>query len=436
MNSSLHVTSGARLTYEQLLQNPQQDTPAEEFNAVLHPAAVNPGGITILPPPGSENTDLFIPQVCLMRAAPDAPQAYGLLAKNAINLGSKGRGSGWGEIRFAVVFPRVSANNNNTNNTNYGTFVFQAPTEHQAQYVAIKRLSKRVVHKYLSRGGNENPYKEIARMQELGDDIHVLSCLEALECDDYIYIVTPKACSEGTLKDVIAWQFAHQATVTTQTPQTTMDPDRVWRFFRQILNILLYLERHNICHHDVSPDNFLFLTPDRLVIFDLALSLRIPTTTIPSSGGQLHPQRTLFAPQGRFGTPPYMDPTVYMNELPFDGVTYDLWAAAILLYNMCTSHILYRLPHPVDVNFRVFVLARGLSSIPMNEMAVQARMEIMRAGPNLYREQHSIQALSMAHLNISPRAMEVLEGVLQVNPALRWTLAQVVESDYAQYGEH
>ena len=314
---------------------------------------------------------------------------------------------GWGEVRFALVLDKVDEG------------VFQVPTSDQARYVAIKKLNKRVVREYLDQGGQEDPYKEIQRMQAVGDNVHVLSCVEALECEDYIYIITPKACEEeGTLCEAIA--------------HGSIDEQRAWKLYRQILGILLYLERHGIYHRDVSPDNFLFLTPDNLVIFDLALSIRLPYTKTESpleSSEVATIQRTLLEPQGTTGTLAYLDPSVYTGTASVDGVACDLWAATLLLYNMLTGHILYRIPHPTDVKFRFFILARALSSNPMNPVAMQAMKEIMEQD-----EHHSIVQLAIVQRKISPRAMCVLENVLNINPSERWTLAQVVESDYVQVG--
>lgn len=400
----LVATPGSRLFYHQL--HPPQDAPHEEFRPEIHRAIVDSTvlqQLRVLPPTDGMEEDF--PPIFLMRE--NNPQfAYGLLSKVPIKLNH--HAPNWGEIYFAVVFRCISPG------------VFQAPSEDEVEFVAVKCLSKPVIQQYLQQGGRENPYKEIDRMQELGDNEHVLMCKEALECDKYLYIVTPKACEEGTLKDVITWMDADHA----------MDPDRVRSLFRQVLKILIYLEDKGICHHDVSPDNFLFLRPDKVVIFDLALSMRMPRN---SKG-----HRTLFTPQGNYGTHAWMDPSVFAQGIVagagiFDGVAYDLWAGVIILYNMLTNHILYGLPHPVDLKYRFFIMARALSNAPQNELAVQALTEIMHGDDE--RNQHEIVAMSMANLNISPQAMEVLENVLKVQPHERWTLAQVIESTYVQHGD-
>jgi serine/threonine protein kinase len=98
-------------------------------------------------------------------------------------------------------------------------------------------------------------------MQELGDDVHVLVCRDALQDEEYIYIVTPKVCGEGTLMDLIQRQSTD-----------SMDSNRAKIIFIKLLKILVDLEDHGISHRDFTPDNFIFLTPDNLVVFETWLS--------------------------------------------------------------------------------------------------------------------------------------------------------------------
>ena len=193
----------------------------------------------------------------------------------------------------------------------------------------------------------EDPIKDIARMQELGDNQHVIKCVEALEDEENIYIITPKA-KAGTLTEAIGFRlpgkslsfmlsWIHQRRSTNQL--------KVWKIFRQIVEVLKYLEAHGICHHDLSPDNFVFLTEDNLVVIDLALSIKMPV-------GQ-NGSRTLIKPKGAFGKVVWMDPLVFGGVLSkelgtFDGVSYDLWAAALMLYSMVTGQLLYQRPWPTE----------------------------------------------------------------------------------------
>ena len=454
-----------------------------------------------------------IPPVYLMRASPNVKQSYALLpGKKPIDLSH--HDPNWGCVWFGIVYKRVipvpappqeteyrsprtedgaggagaavnspfyRMNSNPQRNSSNPTFansindgairssfdshdnssstnnnpdappplLFQAPSDLLCvEYVAIKQLSLQAVHNYLRKGGQEDPYKEIARMQELGDNIHVLKCIEALRDNEYLYIITPRACAEGTLKDVI-WGPSY----------SSLTRDRIHDWMVQILEILSYLERHGICHRDLSPDNFLFLTPDHLVVFDLALSIRMPHVQVqqqelPGSAGNhdnvamVQTYRTTILPHGNFGTFAYMAPELFKNAV-YDGVGTDLWSCVLILYNLLTRQILYHLPIPSDISFRYFVMARGLSSMPVNERTVEILSDLFaqnvttsdqkddddavdrqRRRTAQERDQCALLQRATAHINLDSAAMQILEHVLLLDPSQRWSLAQVVESNF------
>jgi serine/threonine protein kinase len=402
------ATAAARLNHAALdARGVVQDPPAEVYEPEIHPAATNPTKVRVLTPPGLSQ----VPLIYLMRAGKDVTKAYALTSKKEISLDH--HGPEWGCIQFAIVYHRVKQKNGNKE------LVFQAPTEEEAEYVAIKRLKKSVVRSYLDSGGEEHPNKEIARMQELGDNVHVLQCLEALEDDEFLYIVMPKACEEGTLQDAIHWCHGDEV----------MEPGRARAIFRKILRILLYLLKHNICHRDISPDNFLFLTPDNLVVFDLAMSIRLPVVN-NADGDEEHSQRTLCTPVGNFGTYAWMAPEIFSNRI-FDGVTTDLWSASVILYNLLTNQVLYRRPHYVDISYKLYVLARGLSSNNHNERTVEVLSEVCQNGA-LHSEYNELVNRAIAHLNLSREAVQLLENLLEHDPFRRWSLAQAIESDFVR----
>jgi len=202
-------------------------------------------------------------------------------------------------------------------------------------------------------------------MQELGDNDHVLECIEFLEDETYLYIVTPRACNDGTLKDCIAWGDANEI----------MDPERSHAIFCKMLRILVYLEEHGIQHRDLSPDNFLFLPPspgqvagDNLVVYDLAMSVRIPVN--PKTQ-----HRALIKPQGAVGTYPFMAPEIYADGI-HDGVATDLWGVSVCLYCLLTNQLLYYHPCLQDISFCYFLHARGLSSEYQNARAMELMQQI------------------------------------------------------------
>ena len=386
------ATNGAQLTFQQVFAAGAERQPlAEVDEPIIHPG-LSSSEAMVEPfdgePPSMER--LFLVKV------DDPDQAYRLIGKPAKPLN---RGEGWGEINYAVSLPRRRREAETV-------LTFTAPDPSQAKLVAIKTLNKRVVRQYLARGGHENPFKEVSRMQTLGDGIHVLECLEALEDDTYLFIVMPY-CRDGSLMENLPWGSGYPV-------------EQARKLFKNILEILLYLERHAIFHHDLSPDNFLFFN-GRLVLFDFAMSIRFSR--------EENGTRYLLPPQGVFGTMPTMAPEVFFNQTPFDGVGADLWGAAVTLYSLLTGHILYRLPHPSDLLFRYYILAGGLRPGLNEEM-----VEILETAfqPENNDDQENLMTHAMANLNIPPDALEVLINLLSFNPASRWTLMQTAESAWVR----
>jgi serine/threonine protein kinase len=294
----------------------------------------------------------------------------------------------WGCVYFGVILPQVSPG------------VFQAPTAEQAQLVAIKRLKKSVVDDALAQGRKENPYKEIQRMQTLGDNLHVLGCLEALvdSKNDFLYIIMPY-CEQQSLAEWIPW---NQGVSEHQAKQV----------FSQILENVVYLHDRGICHRDLSPDNCMIYN-GRVVFIDLAMSFQIP---VPGSGSGSF----LTTPMGGFGKPAFLPPEVYMN-LAFDAKSCDLWSSLVVLFNLLTGEILYRVPMPCDLSFRYFIQAGGVSSTPQNERTVEILLDLADDD----EDRQELWNKAQKCLGLSPEVLELMQGVLQVTPHNRWTEHQV-----------
>ena len=279
-----------------------------------------------------------------------------------------------------MVFPRTHLEGHPD------VLAFRAPHPKEAQRVVIKKLNKAVVQDYLARGGHEDPYKEISRMQELGDGVHVLQCLEALQDDQHLYIVLPYS-HERSLLENMPWGVG-------------FPPHQALALFKNILEILLYLESHGIFHHDLAPDNFLFFN-GRLVLFDFAMSLRVPR----DASGQRYLMKV---PRGRYGTFPCQAPEMFFDQHPYDGLAGDLWGAAVILYTLLTGHPLYRMPHPTDLLFRYHILAEGLLPT-LNEEVVEILQDVV--SPEDGREDCQ-NLMTQAMANPREVDMELVEAYL------------------------
>jgi serine/threonine protein kinase len=412
IHSQIEMTSclshGAYLTYAQVVSGGESHV-VEEYTPVIHRAA-NPDEIASMILFVSHGTDpSSLSRIVLVRSE-GAANAYALThaPEQAIDLYNprSNRPREWGKVFFASAYPAVENHPN----------AFHVPTARQQ--VAIKRLNKVAVKSYLQQHPDgENPYKELARMEEFGDNVHVLRHIEALEDDIYLYIVMPKGLK--TLVQTINWHGRFSSQV-----REIIEPAHCHRIFCKIMKILCYLEHFRICHHDISPDNFLFLEEDNLVLFDFALSNRIPIN--PSTG-----HRTLISrPRIVRGTIAWMDPVVFHGNHSYDGVAMDLYAAAILLYNMLTNESLYVTPMVADTDYNHFIHLEGMWS--RNQQTIDNLHGVFNTGQNDQNLSlfHRLYKLSGLHLNISAQAMDLLKNMLNENPARRFTLAEVMESKY------
>lgn len=291
---------------------------------------------------------------------------------------------GWGYVAFGIVLPRLADG------------VFQMPNPDGVEYVAIKCLNRRVVDQSLAQGKRENPYKEIYRMQTIGDNVHVLGCLDALHDDSHLYIIMPY-CEQESLVEWIPWKQG-------------FPEEQARHLFQQVLENLMYLRQHGVCHRDLSPDNCM-IYKGRVVFTDLAMSFKIPSST------------SLITPLGGFGKPAYLPPEVFHN-LPFDAYGCDLWSAIVILFNLLTGEILYRQPSPSDLGFRYFVLARGISRTPVNERTVEVLMDLEGA------EQMALWKIASRCLQLSPHVLEILDQVLRVAMQERWTAEDIAASPF------
>ena len=248
----------------------------------------------------------------------------------------------------------------------------------------------------------ENPMQEIAALQMLGaEPVHVLGAQEVLVDGRNIHVVM-HCCDGGDFFERME-NVQNGIDHAGGTPGMTESEARFW--FRQIIEGTAFLHSKGICHHDLSSENVIIDGREAFVI-DLGMSLRVPyyyqdpqkdervTNKVPGQKLQGRTLRCLIRPQGAYGKVPYMSPEIYRNKHPFDGAAVDIWSAGVILFRMITGSSSYQFPHRSDSLF-VFMTRR------------------LR------------QLLDHWNVNLTEAGIQLLEGMLQEDPTLRWTLEEV-----------
>jgi serine/threonine protein kinase len=272
--------------------------------------------------------------------------------------------------------------------------VFQETSPYTVERVTIKCFSKAVLYSLQARGKLfDDPYKDILRMQSLGDNVHVLGCIEASEDDSFVYVITPYC--EHSLADLIPWQ----------EPGAESE-ENARTIFSQILESIRYLYTHGVCHGNISVHNVM-VYQGRVVLADLGASFRIPATKLTKP------------PTKRFGNATFQAPEIFQN-LPFDPHACDVWSSVVVMFHLLTGRSLYHIPYPDDTFFRYFCLAQGFSRRDGNRLAAQVMAELEGT-----IEEAPLRAFAVACEALSRDLLDMLAGVLQVDLKLRWTLDEI-----------
>ena len=235
------------------------------------------------------------------------------------------------------------------------------------EQVAIKSMSWE--HVQASRGRMQEDFlKEIAALQYFsqfyngnGEKAHVMTANTIMANNSKVFIVMP-FCADGD----IVQQVAHS---THRNPFGGIClSEAVAKFwFRQILTGLRQLQSARLCHRDLSPENFIILDQNTLVI-DFGMCLRIPY----SEDGSRH----LISKQTPCGKLKHMSPEISLQQ-PFDGHAVDLYSTGTVLLFMLTGT---RLEGPIQTD-RVFENGIDLSKWGLSDDAIDLLRKMFRFRP-------------------------------------------------------
>jgi Protein kinase domain len=253
----------------------------------------------------------------------------------------------------------------------------------------------------------ENPLQEISAMQLLGEDpVHVLGAIEVLFDGRNLNLVM-RFCDSGDLFHLLQ-ENQNRPAASLDTPGLPEAESRYW--FRQVMEGVAFLHSRGICHRDLSPENIMIDGTDGVII-DMGMCLRVPYIDPNQSGrsiavtdifGANGSTRCLFKPQGPCGKLPYMSPEIYANRKPFDGAAADVWTSGTILFCMITGNRSYQRPHMSDPQF--YWMSQGLR-----------------------------QLLSDWRVSMSEEGIDLLQGMLEIDPRKRLTIEEVRSHPWFDY---
>lgn len=313
-------------------------------------------------------------------------------------------GPDWGAVFYGYTLVRIQVQG-------YETPVFWFPSGASDTIdVAIKVLEKRIFQPLLDQNlTRENPYREIHRMQtpSLTDGGYVLPLVEALEDDDYLYIITPFA-DGGDLTNCMPLH-----------PQENMSVElQAHVVYKQMLDSLKHIHNNphvhgkfGIGHRDIKGGNF-FVKDGRVILADFAMSYPIPPGDLVEH-------------MGGFGTEPYLPPEI-AREVEFSARGCDLWGCTVILFSFVTGMPVYERHVYHDLFFAYNIMARGLSNDPNGEM-----IETLYQGSN-NRGQTALRVLRQQIEGLSPSLRELFSNVLHIVPDQRWNMQDVQNSAWMQ----
>jgi len=249
---------------------------------------------------------------------------------------------------------------------------------------AIKALDWRSVQENRRFGRkDEDPLTEIAAMQYYKDQLqgskasNVMTAAEVLLDDATLYIIMP-FCKDGELFDRL------------EATASGFHEDEARHWMKQLTRGIQSLHDVGICHRDLSLENVL-VHNGTCQIIDFGMCLRMPETEAARGF-----KRPLMTPQGSCGKLFYMSPEVYNNREAFDGEAIDVWSAGVMLFMMLIGSPAYGRPDPSDDCFAWITTGR----LP--------------------------QLLKSWGISLSVEAVDLMEGMLCVDPKKRLTLRQVM----------
>lgn len=193
---------------------------------------------------------------------------------------------------------------------------------------------------YLDRVGQypeEDPFKEIAALQLLGDrPVHVVGAIDALSDDHHLFLVM-RYCHSGDFFQLLQGCSSNNRAGGGSFGLSEHEA-RYW--FLQLVKGVQFLHSKGLCHRDLSPENIM-IDWDEVLIIDMGMCLRVQDVTGADAVNQDESRRRpcRIQPLHPVGKLPYMSPEVYECR-EVDGYAADVWMCGTILFCMLTGKLI------------------------------------------------------------------------------------------------
>ena len=158
-----------------------------------------------------------------------------------------------------------------------------------------------------------------------------MKLIENYEDAKYIYLVQEYLAGETLLQRLIE--------------KEQFDEEYCKHLFKQVLNGINYIHKHNISHRDIKPENFIFVSKDSDLLKMIDFGLSKSFTQNPISQKKF--MRRMETP---VGTILYTAPEVY-EKLYTEKC--DIWSAGVMLYIMLSGFPPFYGPDDIQIRYQI-----------------------------------------------------------------------------------